>query len=291
MSVNIQTSSGLVKIAGTPTIDTDLSNISKNPVQNKVITEKINEINSNLTDLAFGENSGSANIFNGKIVGGLLIETGEVGGWTTTRITSDFIPVEPNTLYTQIAPTSAKGGRYCEYDANKNLVYFDPSGLQDTLTTKPTTKYLRISFGSEYGTTFKNDIAIIKGNATEYVPYIMSNKQLGALNESLSVIGKCKNLLNPTLQTTTLNGVTCTNNGDGTYTLNGTATYAVDLIVGEAETINGKQYLCNGVPVTLSDSSFNTTCIVIRTTDWKTVGKNGAVFTAESSKTKIAIHV
>ena len=33
-----------------------------------------------------------------------------------------------------------------------------------------------------------------------------------------------KNLLNPTLQTTTLNGVTCTNNGDGTYTLNGTAT-------------------------------------------------------------------
>lgn len=31
------------------------------------------------------------------------------------------------------------------------------------------------------------------------------------------------NLLNPTLQTTTLNGVTCTNNGDGTYTLKGTA--------------------------------------------------------------------
>ena len=44
------------------------------------------------------------------------------------------------------------------------------------------------------------------------------------VNESLSVIGKCKNLLNPTLQTTTQNGVTCTNNGDGTYTLNGTAT-------------------------------------------------------------------
>lgn len=33
-----------------------------------------------------------------------------------------------------------------------------------------------------------------------------------------------KNLLNPTLQTTTQNGVTCTANGDGTYTLNGTAT-------------------------------------------------------------------
>lgn len=33
-----------------------------------------------------------------------------------------------------------------------------------------------------------------------------------------------KNLLNPTLQTTIKNGVTCTANGDGTYTLNGTTT-------------------------------------------------------------------
>ena len=43
------------------------------------------------------------------------------------------------------------------------------------------------------------------------------------VNDSLSVIGKCKNLLNPTLDTTTKNGVTCTKNDDGTYTLNGTA--------------------------------------------------------------------
>ena len=32
-----------------------------------------------------------------------------------------------------------------------------------------------------------------------------------------------KNLLNTTLQTQTVSNVTCTNNGDGTYTLNGTA--------------------------------------------------------------------
>ena len=58
MSVNIQTSDGLVKIAGTPTIDTSFSNISKNPVQNNVITQKFEQIdsqirtqNSNLSDL------------------------------------------------------------------------------------------------------------------------------------------------------------------------------------------------------------------------------------------------
>lgn len=44
------------------------------------------------------------------------------------------------------------------------------------------------------------------------------------LNSNLDTIGKCKNLLNPTLQTNTSNGITCTNNGDGTYTLNGTKT-------------------------------------------------------------------
>lgn len=40
-----------------------------------------------------------------------------------------------------------------------------------------------------------------------------------------------KNLLNPTLQTTTQNGVTCTNNGDGTYTVNGTATDTAAFVV------------------------------------------------------------
>ena len=146
------------------------------------ILEDIGELNSNLSQLEFGENAGGKNIYNGKIIDGLLIETGEIFGQSAGRITSDFIPVEPNTLYTQIAPTSAKKGRYCEYDANKNLVYFDQNGLQDTFTTKPTTKYLRISFGSEYGTTFKNDIAIIKGNATEYEPYIPSVKMLAEEN-------------------------------------------------------------------------------------------------------------
>lgn len=40
-----------------------------------------------------------------------------------------------------------------------------------------------------------------------------------------------KNLLNATLQTTTQNGITCTANGDGTYTLNGTATASFVFII------------------------------------------------------------
>lgn len=40
-----------------------------------------------------------------------------------------------------------------------------------------------------------------------------------------------KNLLNATLQTTTENGVICTANGNGTYTLNGTATKKTEFII------------------------------------------------------------
>ena len=45
----------------------------------------------------------------------------------------------------------------------------------------------------------------------------------GTVEAPLMISKATRNLLNPTLQTKTQNGVTCTNNGDGTYTLNGTA--------------------------------------------------------------------
>lgn len=64
--------------------------------------------------------------------------------------------------------------------------------------------------------------------ATEKTINVDGNEAVTKVNDSLDVIGKCKNLLNPTLETTTLNGVTCTNNGDGTYTINGTATQNTD---------------------------------------------------------------
>lgn len=61
-----------------------------------------------------------------------------------------------------------------------------------------------------------------------------------SLNDSieahLALSNATRNLLNPTLKTTTINGITCTNNGDGTYTFNGTATAeAIFGFLGSAE--------------------------------------------------------
>lgn len=62
------------------------------------------------------------------------------------------------------------------------------------------------------------------------------------------------NLLNPELHTTTVNGITCTDNNDGTYTVKGTATNDVMLEVGSIPKINKKLKIC-GSP---SGASFDT---------------------------------
>lgn len=56
----------------------------------------------------------------------------------------------------------------------------------------------------------------------------------------------CTNLLNPTFETFSRNGITCTNNGDGTYTINGTATdlFAIDLMAVNFTKIKGNVKLC-----------------------------------------------
>ena len=70
--------------------------------------------------------------------------------------------------------------------------------------------------GDVHGTV--SNIRIVTNADDPFVPYSGYN---------IKTIGK--NLLNPTLDTTTQNGITCTNNGNGTYTLNGTATKTFDL--------------------------------------------------------------
>jgi hypothetical protein len=71
--------------------------------------------------------------------------------------------------------------------------------------------------------------AYVDEKASESVDLSVSaSKSLNDTVEAPLVLNKTtKNLLNPTAQSITQGGITCTNNGDGTYTLNGTATSEV----------------------------------------------------------------
>ena len=132
-------------------------------------------------------------------------------------------------------------------DGTKSSIYFKTKNTNSlTLFVTPGNKTIS-KFVFMYGST-GTDLepkkcgifeGVIKESAFE--PYIPSVKMLAdevsAQNNNLSVIGKCKNLLNPTLATTTQNGVTCTNNGDGTYNIVGTnntssnATFICDVVI------------------------------------------------------------
>lgn len=52
---------------------------------------------------------------------------------------------------------------------------------------------------------------------------------ISEVNDSLSALGKCKNLLKTTLGSGNVNGITYINNGNGTYTLSGTCTNTFEL--------------------------------------------------------------
>lgn len=80
------------------------------------------------------------------------------------------------------------------------------------------------------------------GNSVNY----MSAQVAGAKTDDTMT-----NLLNPTFETTTKNGVTCTNNGNGTYTLSGTASAYTSFMVlpyTQGEKVKKGQYKLVGCP-------------------------------------------
>lgn len=83
-----------------------------------------------------------------------------------------------------------------------------------------------------------------------------NNDMISELNSNNITNNICTNLLNPTLKTSSQNGITCTNNGDGTYTLNGTASdNAVFILQSNIEIASGK-YKLTGCPQGGSTTSF-----------------------------------
>lgn len=106
----------------------------------------------------------------------------------------------------------------------------DVNSLREDLSTKITKFY-----ASSQGETHLADSD--NGKITDMVLYGRSEqKQYSG-----------KNLLNPTLQTTIKNGVTCTANGDGTYTLNGTTTTTT--VFDIAQDVSYSSFRLAGCPV------------------------------------------
>lgn len=113
------------------------------------------------------------------------------------------------------------------------VMYRVPNGI-----TVDATIYPQIELGSE-PTSYEPYTGGIPSPNPDYPQEIKS-----VVNPTVKVCGK--NLLKATLQTTTVKGVTCTNNGDGTYTLNGTATATGIFVLHSNIDFTGQMRLCGG---------------------------------------------
>lgn len=208
-------------------VDDALSSTSENPVQNKVVKAEFDKVDSNFTDLEMLgwsvpkecpiQNEVNENQFVQKVG---RVDLGSL----------DWVSVDTNTsLYT----TSIKDIK--TLSNNVFLLGYSVTSY-DIETSKMTNKNIKMSGLDKQDFYIKNDSytnsdSFKQAMQDQYLYYelatpitktIDGNEKTEQIDASLTSLGKCKNLLKPTLQTTVGNGITCTNNGDGTYTVNGT---------------------------------------------------------------------
>lgn len=243
-----------------------LENVDNTADSNKPVStaqkEEFDKINSGLTALKTSDFAGGKNLVLNTVYGFIAVDKKvNIDNSSTSYIF--YAQAGKTYSFSGDATPTAQGVRFAKVssispETQETVSDFNP--IEDgvsTFTTNETgyymlyvynTKTSGIKFQIEEGTT-----------ATEYEPYIPSVKMLAdtltadvasvrkdvdEIEETVSDVTKntTVNLLNSTLETTTSHGITCTNNGDGTYTLNGTATSVVTFSLGKVSLKANKSY-------------------------------------------------
>lgn len=107
-----------------------------------------------------------------------------------------------------------------------------------------------------------------------------NNDMISELNNNNITNNICTNLLKPTLQTTTKNGVTCTNNNDGTYTFIGTATAETEFTFSTIKLKYGKYKLLDALGYQRTSNNA-----------WVKTLHDGDIFEVDADKPILQIHM
>lgn len=156
-------------------------------------------------------------------------------------VSKSFSPMKANTQYTvflsgvsfinkiDLFKVADEDGT----NVNSNVAYFNNTNravFQTNSITNPTTLnklYFKLKAGqtlssAEQSELSKLKVMILEGNFSgrdiPYAPFGLNSQH------EVTAVNVGKNLLLPTMGTTTLNGLTCTSNEDGTFNVSGTAT-------------------------------------------------------------------
>lgn len=216
-------------------------------------TNAISEIKANITTNIYNLND----VVKGKWITDKNGSTGSSASWV-------YLPLNVKGLKT--VTISALGGtaswnKHYFNDSNGTTIAYNNSQITASVPSDATILYVNIY--EEF-----TDINAIK-ITTESVGEVVTD-----INDSLSVLGKCKNLLKTTLGSGNGNGITYINNGNGTYTLSGTCTNTFELH------FNPSLKLPYGKYKLLGTSAYQKT----NNGEWRATVSSGEVFEVSESK-------
>lgn len=164
------------------------------------------------------------------------------------RLAKDFtIPAGTYTLSNGNPKASTSTAIFKDDSNNFDIVDVSTKTFTEKKVIKP---YLRIAVGSSFN-NFKIYPMIVSGDTVgEYEPYgVMPSPDYPSEIENV----KGKNLINPNLPvgSETKDGITLTNNGNGTYTVKGTATKTtgIDLTTQDVIKLKGDTYYTNSIEI------------------------------------------
>ena len=211
-----------------------------------------------------------------------------------------------NDLWLVGCPKNGGTNRYRLQFWSKEQGIISDTGAGVKINMESTIGYIGIAVVFYAGVTVNNlvfkPMLTTNFNATydDFVPYTGDS---GSLNWDVVELNDRKadksettvNLLKPTLQTTTSNGVTCTNNGDGTYTLNGTATKDIVLYIAGSPTKNTVGgYKLLGCPTNGSKDTYRIVASYYENGEWRAEGSdigNGIIIDGTYSRINYLIKV
>ena len=261
--------------------------------QGKILKDEVDGVNRNLTQLEVSDIAGGKNLLKN------TVKSNTINGVTFT-VNDDksvsCIGTATKDISVTINQITLPNGTYIYNGSSAYIKKNDGTWYKtiydgDEFTITETYNMIQAIIWVKSGEIIDKTIypMIRKANITDdtYEPYIPSVKMLAegvvSQNASLEGLGKCKNTLNPTLETTTSNGVTCTNNGDGTYTLNGTSSAQTTFVL---KTIND---LPIGKYILLSDSIYISAYLQKSDGTWVKTLLGGDIFEITSTNSKIQV--
>ena len=193
---------------------------------------------------AVGDN---INLFDGEKLEnkGYSQTTGELQDDNTTYCNKNIIPISQGKVIVQENGKSVTT-RLFFYDNEKNYIS-NAKNDNEIVEIPSNARYMNFQVGKALVTDWNKFKIEIGETITPYSSYGQG---------SVEIVKSNKNLINNLPSTTTINGITFTNNGDGTITINGTAT-SVAYIVLKTLTLEDIDYSISGCPQGGSNETYS----------------------------------